>query len=560
MLVKRAARPATVDHANARSRRPARRLKGPAWLESAIFYEIYPQSFLDTNGDGIGDLPGIIRKLDYIASLGCTAIWLNPCWVSPFGDAGYDVADFCRAAPRYGTNADLRRLFREAHRRGLRVCLDLVAGHTSIEHPWFKASSRPEPNDYSNWYLWSSSVWEEVPNFSTVQGYSRRDGRYIANFFHFQPALNFGFAHPDPRKPWQLPVDHPDVRSVRAEMKRIMRYWLDAGADGFRVDMASSLVKGDTGYTKTMAWWQEVRAMCDRDYPEAALISEWSSPRHAIAAGFHVDFLIHFGSLAYTTLFRHESRRDIFGVRDRFGHSFFDRSGQGDVTHFLTTYLRHYRSTRGKGYISIPSGNHDIGRLSEGRTLAELKVIFAFLLTLPGIPCIYYGDEIGLRHVHGLPSKEGGFGRTGARTPMQWTRGRNAGFSSAPKNRLYLPQDPKNDRPTVDEQFDDPGSLLHHVRHLANLRAKSPALGGDGDFKPLYAKSRRCPLVFLRRNGEERFVVAVNPAKTGQTLILRMKAGSIATWSSAGASLTKTKTGVRLQMTGVSYGIFRLLP
>ncbi len=560
MLVRKPLRPAEARAADPRSPPSVRRPKGPAWLRHAVFYEIYPQSFLDTNGDGIGDLPGIIRKLDYIASLGCNAIWINPCWLSPFGDAGYDVADFCRVAPRYGTNADLRRLFREARRRGLRVCLDLVAGHTSVEHPWFKASAQPGKNPQTNWYVWNSSVWEDVPDLATVQGFSARDGRYVANFFHFQPALNFGFARPDPRKPWQLPVDHPDVLRVRAEMKRIMRYWLDAGADGFRVDMASSLVKRDPGYQQTMAWWREVRAMCDRDYPDAALISEWSSPRHAIAAGFHVDFLIHFNGLAYTTLFRHERSRDIFGVRARYGHSFFDRSGRGSVAEFLRTYLRHYRLTRRTGYISIPSGNHDIGRLSEGRTVAELKVIFTFLLTLPGVPCIYYGDEIGLRHVHGLPSKEGGYGRTGARTPMQWTGGRNAGFSTGSRHRLYLPIDPKAGRPTVETQLNDPESLLHHVRRLLRLRAESPALGGDEDFLPLGATSRYRPLVYLRRKGAERFLVAINPARTEHELLLRIRTKSVAGCVGSGVSVEISGSGLRLRMRGVSHGVFRLIP
>src|ERR1700733_7523249 len=132
----------------------------PSWLSSAIFYEIYPQSFCDSNGDGIGDLPGVIEKLDYIQSLGCTAIWLNPCFVSPHGDAGYDVADFYKVGKRYGNNADLKRLFVEAHRRGMKVCLDLVAGHTSTDHPWFKESAKAKKNKYSNWYIWTDNGWK----------------------------------------------------------------------------------------------------------------------------------------------------------------------------------------------------------------------------------------------------------------------------------------------------------------------------------------------------------------------------------------------------------------
>lgn len=133
-----------------------------SWLNDAVFYEIYPQSFFDTNSDGIGDLPGVIEKLDYIRDLGCNALWLNPCFLSPFGDAGYDVADYCQVAPRYGTNDDLVRLFDEAHARGIHVLLDLVPGHTSIEHPWFQASQQAEANEYTGRYVWTDSVWTPV--------------------------------------------------------------------------------------------------------------------------------------------------------------------------------------------------------------------------------------------------------------------------------------------------------------------------------------------------------------------------------------------------------------
>ena len=145
---------------------------GPSWLANAAFYQVYPQSFLDTNGDGIGDLPGVIAKLDYIKSVGCNAIWLNPVFLSPFRDAGYDVSDFRKVAPRYGSNQDLRRLFQEAHQRKMRVVLDLVAGHTSVEHPWFKASAKAARNRYSDYYIWTPSVWENATDFPQINGYS----------------------------------------------------------------------------------------------------------------------------------------------------------------------------------------------------------------------------------------------------------------------------------------------------------------------------------------------------------------------------------------------------
>ena len=184
----------------------------PDWVRSAVFYEIYPQTFFDTNGHGIGDLPGITAKLDYVQSLGANAIWLNPFYRSPMRDAGYDVADFRAVDPRYGTNEDARRLFREAAARGLRVLIDFVPGLTSIDHPWFIQSARPEPNPYSNWYVWTQSAWDnggEKWKGKMVHGYSDRNGNYLINFFWSQPALNFGFAEPDPDQPWQLPTTHP---------------------------------------------------------------------------------------------------------------------------------------------------------------------------------------------------------------------------------------------------------------------------------------------------------------------------------------------------------------
>lgn len=178
------------------------------WLENSVFYEIYPQSFCDSNGDGIGDIPGIIGKLDYIRELGCNALWLNPCYLSPFGDAGYDVADYCQVAPRYGSNEDLEHLFQEAHKREMHVILDLVPGHTSTEHPWFKESSKAEENPYQGRYIWSDSVWRDVADYEGITGSLRglflRDGCVAVNFFSNQPALNYGFANPkEPgRAPW----------------------------------------------------------------------------------------------------------------------------------------------------------------------------------------------------------------------------------------------------------------------------------------------------------------------------------------------------------------------
>lgn len=215
------------------------------WLDDAIFYEIYPQSFKDTNGDGIGDFQGIIEKLDYIRELGCNALWINPCFFSPFGDAGYDVADYCRVAPRYGTNEDLKQLFEEAHKKGIHVLLDLVPGHTSVEHPWFIESMKADKNPYTDRYIWTDKVWEspDVSFGGSLRGISERDGAVAVNFFSNQPALNYGFYQPDPEKPWQQSIDDEGPQATIAAMEDVMRFWLGMGCDGFRVDMAESLVK-----------------------------------------------------------------------------------------------------------------------------------------------------------------------------------------------------------------------------------------------------------------------------------------------------------------------------
>ena len=484
----------------------------PAWLEDAIFYQIYPQTFYDSNGDGIGDIPGILEKLDYIKSLGVTACWLNPCFVSPFQDAGYDVADYYKVAERYGTNADLKQLFEEGRKRDIRILLDLVAGHTSIQHPWFIESCNPKRNKYTDYYIWTDSAWKwEVPGYKIVSGYAQRDGCYLTNFFYSQPALNYGFACPDPYQPWQQPVDAPGPKQVRQELKNIIRYWLDMGASGFRVDMAGSLVKADPRNLETIKLWQEMRAWLDVEYPDACLISEWGVPTLAIPAGFHMDFCIPWGMPGYTALLRKP-----FGSspgNDSYGFSFFDSIGNGNIMEFMDDYLNHYHKIRGKGQMALPTGNHDINpRLSKGRTTDDLELAFMFILTMPGVPFIWYGDEIGMQSMDDLTSKEGGFNRTGSRTPMQWSGEVNAGFSSAQPDKLYLPIEPAPDRPNVIQQENDPQSLLQRVRKLTTIRKAHHALQASATFELLFAQPGKYPLVYQRENDEDVFIIAINPS------------------------------------------------
>jgi maltose alpha-D-glucosyltransferase/alpha-amylase len=520
----------------------------PPWLNGAVFYQIYPQSFYDTNADGIGDILGIIQKLDYLQWLGVSAIWINPCFMSPFQDAGYDVSDYYRIAPRYGTNRDLYRLCREAHRRQIKVCLDLVAGHTSIEHPWFKASCRAKRNIYSDRYIWSSGAISDtdVP-LSLIRGYSERDGSYAANFFYFQPALNYGFARPAADQPWQQPVDAPAPLETRKELIKIMNYWLSHGVDGFRVDMAFSLVKLDPGHKETINLWQDIGQKVRGLYPDVVLISEWGNPEESIAAGFDIDFVLPFGVGGYTDLMLSEK-------------SFFRRRDGGNIRDFVKLYLEQAVKAQGKGLISVPSANHDVKRpCAEGRTVRDLKVVFTFLLTWPGVPFIYYGDEIGMCYIPGLTSKEGGYGRTGSRTPMQWGDGLNAGFSMAGKDRLYLPLDPHQNRPTVKKQESDPGSLLNHVRKLIALRKSSPALQAEGALIPLQDGNNERHFAYLRQYDSERFLIVLNPSTEPSLVrIDGIKPDNLASQICHGTRAYVDGDDIKINLDGVSYGIFKL--
>ena len=477
----------------------------PSWLKNAVFYEIYPQSFYDSNGDGIGDINGITEKLDYIKSLGCNAIWMNPCYDSPFMDAGYDVRDYKKVASRYGTSEDLENLFKVAHEKEMKILLDLVPGHTSDTHEWFMKSKSPVANEYSNRYIWTKSAWDAPPQYRMLVGITDRDGNYMVNYFSSQPALNYGFheiTHPE----WQLPCDHPDCLATVEALKDIMRFWLDKGCDGFRVDMADSLVKNDDEKVATARIWKGIRKMLDKDYPEAALVSEWCHPvRSLYKAGFHMDFYLDHRGNGYSTLFRY-----LVDGEDR---SFFSKNGKGDVTVFTDEYVPNLKATKDCGYISMFTSNHDIPRMTNNLDETARKLAFCTIFTMPGVPFLYYGDEIGMRYQGNLISKEGGFTRTGSRTPMQWTNGKNLGFSTADEEKLYLPVDKSADAPTVENQQNKKDSIFNVVKDIIRIRRENnDDLGADGDFEVVYAERNQYPFIYKRGN----FIVAVNPSGESQ--------------------------------------------
>lgn len=477
------------------------------WLKNAVFYNIYPQSYKDSNGDGIGDLNGIMQKLDYIHYMGFNALWLNPFYESPFRDGGYDVSDYYKVASRYGTMEDFQDLCKRAHELGIKVCIDLVGGHTSVDHPWFKESAKAEENEYTHRYIWSDS-WLNAPTAAFINGYSDRDGCYMTNYFWSQPALNYGCGKVDDPS-WQMSMDDPECRKNKQVLIDIMEYWIDKGCDGFRVDMAPSYIKNDPDGSGNRRFWNEIRAMYDEKYPNHVLISEWGNPAEALPAGYHVDFLTHCFYKAYTSLLRADKNRNV--NQDWQSASFFDIDGKGCIEDFLEDYLMLRKRTGDYGYIAIPTGNHDLPRYSVGRTQEEMKCICAFALTMPGVPFVYYGDEIGLRYQSELISKEGGYNRTGSRTPMQWSHDKNLGFSEGAKEDLYLPVDDAEDAPTVEEQMKDTNSLLHMVRNLVALRKSTPALASDGEVAFINQEGQGYPLVYTRTDGDETYLICINP-------------------------------------------------
>lgn len=496
---------------------PESRYPRPEWLERAVFYEIYPQSFYDANGDGIGDIPGIISKLDYIADLGANAIWLSPCFDSPFKDAGYDVRDYKRVAARYGTNDDLIALFNEAHRRGMKVLLDLVPGHTSEEHPWFIESSKSEANAFTKRYIWTNSAFEGAEGRPFISGESERDGAYILNFFKCQPALNYGWA--EVRKPWQSEALGKEACETCAAMVDVMRFWLERGADGFRVDMADSLVKGDGDEkTATIKTWQFIFDQLRPDFPQAAFVSEWGRPGLSSQAGFDMDFWLDWGwgeGNGYHHMLRFT--RDTKSTDSREGdRSYFNAGSSTSALSWLVEYRREYEASRSKASFCFITCNHDTPRLAPRLSRDEIALAYCCLLTLPGNPFIYYGDEIGQRYLP-LPSKEGGYHRTGSRTPMQWKQGRNFGFSNAAPEQLYLPVDPDVHAPTVEENIRDPRSLFCILKQLIALRRQYPSLLATSDWSPIACNEEGKALLYKRychvstisgHRGEAR---AVNP-------------------------------------------------
>ena len=496
---------------------------GTEWLADAIIYEIYPQSFADSNADGIGDFRGVIERLDHLAWLGVNTIWFNPCFDSPFVDAGYDVRDYQRVAPRYGTNDDLIELVAAAQERGIRVLLDLVAGHTSIEHEWFQRELHGDGADpEGDRYVWCEAppvdeATDHLPGTPLwVPSPGPRPGYYLKNFYDEQPALNFGWADLPADQPWRDGVDAAGPRRNRQALRDIMSFWIERGVAGFRVDMAFSLVKDDPGKVETTALWREMHAWLAETHPEAVLIPEGSEPRTRQPLAFHADFF----------LVIHEEHASLFdnGAAGRLPWTdhrpcLFDAAGEGSARLFVDAYGEARSADPGR-LVVLASADHDFDRMSTGpRTGEQLPGAFTFLFTWGTVPSLYYGDEIGMRYLPGAPDVEGAvcneaYNRAGCRTPMQWDTSPNAGFSTAPTGELYLPIDPDPDRPNVAAQLDDPDSLIHHVRAMIQLRRTERSLSPHASTTVLHDGY---PFAYVR--GDELLVV-LNPSGSEVSLDL----------------------------------------
>ncbi len=543
----------------------------PKWLNHAVIYQIYPQTFYDSNGDGIGDLQGIIDKLDYVKSLGVSGIWINPFFKSPFHDGGYDISDYFKVAPRYGTNADAKRMFADAKKLGLRIIFDYVISYTSIDNPWFQESAKQEKNKYSNWYIWTNNTWKNPPKAfrdQFIKGYGRRNGQFMYNFYWNEAALNFGFAKPTEK--WMLPIDAPDVLALQKELKKVLRFWMNMGASGFRADMAGALVKNanitgnDQFYSTkdngTKKFWRGIRHIMDTEYPGSFMVSEWSDPAAALGVnggGFDADFFHWFRG--FDDLYQKESWRILNGYST--GHSFFDKEGKGNITNFLKNYLAQYNKTKGKGYIVLPLGNHDLSRLNIKRSNKELEMIFAFSITMPGIPFIYYGNEIGMKQLYGLPYVEGAYKpRAGARTPMQWNSGKDMGFSTAPMNKLYLPVDTSKNAPNVAEEEKDPNSLLNHVKKLIQLKKTEPALAAYAEFVPVYAKKDTYPFIYARAAGDDILLAVFNPAdrEVSAKFTLNIKAKKFKLLVGTESNIQQNGNKYNLKIGNESFSIYRV--
>ncbi|WP_344590691.1 maltose alpha-D-glucosyltransferase [Actinomadura vinacea] len=484
--------------------------RDPHWFKTAVFYEVSVRGFADSNGDGYGDLRGLIERLDHLQWLGVDCLWLLPLYRSPLKDGGYDIADYTKILPEFGELGDFVELIEEAHARGIRVIADLVMNHTSDQHPWFQASKNDPDGPFGDFYVWSETddgysdvriifVDTETSNWT----YDPVRGQYYWHrFFSHQPDLNF---------------DNPAVQEAMLE---VLRFWLDLGIDGFRLDAVPYLYEREgtncENLPETHAYLKKVRAEVDRLYPDRVLLAEANQwPADVVeyfgdpgVGGDECHMAFHFPVMPRIFMaVRREQRYPISEIMTQTPKipegcqwGIFLRNHDELTLEMVTDEERDYMYAE---YAKDPRMKANIGIRRRLAPLLEndrnqLELFTALLLSLPGSPVLYYGDEIGMGDNIWLGDRDA------VRTPMQWTPDRNAGFSQCDPARLYLPviMDPiyGYQAVNVEAQRNNPGSLLHWTRKMIEIRQRHPVFG-VGSYVELTA-SNPSVLAFVREIGE----------------------------------------------------------
>ncbi|MBN1262516.1 MAG: maltose alpha-D-glucosyltransferase [Anaerolineae bacterium] len=497
------------------------------WYKDAVFYEVFVRAFADSNGDGIGDLAGLTSKLAYLEALGVDTIWMLPIFPSPLRDDGYDVADYVRIHPDYGTLDDFKTLLAEAHRRNLRVLVELVVNHTSDQHPWFQASrdpNHPQHEIYKDWYVWSDTAEAYADTRIIFLDYEPSNwtydpvrGQYFWHrFFRHQPDLNF---------------DNPEVQRA---MLKIVQFWIDLGVDGFRVDAPPYLFEREgtscENLPETHDYLKRVRAFVDAYAPGTFLLSEanqWPEdvrPYFGDGDEFHMNF--HFPLMP--RIFMALAKADRTPVEEILARTpplppdcqwgTFLRCHDELTLEMVTPEEREFMWDF---YAPEPRMRLNLGirrRLAPllGNRREQIEVANSILLTFIGSPFLYYGDEIGMGDNIWLEDRDG------VRTPMQWTDNLNAGFSDAAPEQLYAPViDDETygfQRVNVATQEADPDSLLNRMRFLIKKR-KEYTVFGRGELQMLALKTSAV-LAYLRLHGSEVFLVLNNLSGEVQDVLL----------------------------------------
>jgi maltose alpha-D-glucosyltransferase/alpha-amylase len=499
------------------------------WYKDAVFYELYVRAYYDSNGDGHGDLRGVIEKLDYLVNLGVDCVWLLPIYPSPLEDDGYDIADFYGVLSEYGRLEDFKTLVQEAHRRGLRVIADLVLNHTSDQHPWFQAARLSRSSPYRSYYVWSDTdqKYSEtriifLDTQSSNWSWDDEAGQYFWHrFYPTQPDLNY------------------DSPAVQEEMFRVMQFWLDLGIDGFRADAVPYLFEREgtncENLPETHAYLKRIRRYMDENYPGRILLCEanqWPEdvrPYFGDGDEFHMGFHFPVMPRIYMALEKGE-RSPLTWIMERTPSipedcqwCMFLRNHDELTLEMVTEEERQWMW---HVYAPEPRMRLNLGirrRLTPllGNDRRKIELANSLLFTLPGSPVIYYGDEIGMGEDIWLPD------RNGVRTPMQWEDAPNAGFSTTDPARLYAPvisHEPYDPHAVnVASQVADPGSLWHTLRRMIALRKTNRAFG-RGSFTWAEAGSESIA-AYWREQDDQRLLVLNNLSANYQHARLALPEG-----------------------------------